>query len=228
MHRIPCGDRYLPATQFGKADTSVCLPTTSPEPFKVSPRHNLDRETIVVPHPNRYRLQEVHQIELAGRKTLNEGDHPRINVGLSALIPSSSKKPLAWATSSTVASVIGRYPIRKISSSGGWMLAHAEALAVKPNVAASPPNASVSIRKSLRPISCFCKYFRSSGLISSPVFSTVNSFSVGSFSHHRPFLWGMVHRTRIRAAGSLSGALQDLVCSFVVAVNISISCSRSC
>ena len=72
VHRVPIGHRHLFAGEPPEVIGVNVLADDQCGTIDVCPRHDLDGKSVVVAHPHRNRLEEVHQVELARGEALDQ------------------------------------------------------------------------------------------------------------------------------------------------------------
>ena len=80
VHGIPVRHSDLSAAKLREILDLGVLADDKARAVRMGPRHDLYREIVVVTHPNRNRLEEVHQVELVGREAFDQG-RPAANQG---------------------------------------------------------------------------------------------------------------------------------------------------
>ena len=72
VHRIPVGHGDAPAAEIGEfADAGVTADHQAGA-VGMAPGQDLHRELVVVAHPHRHRLEQVHEVELSGREAFGQ------------------------------------------------------------------------------------------------------------------------------------------------------------
>jgi hypothetical protein len=72
VHRVPERHRDLLAAELLEVGDVGVAADDQAGAVGVRPGHQLDRDLVVVAHPDRDRLEEVHQVELAGDEALDQ------------------------------------------------------------------------------------------------------------------------------------------------------------
>jgi hypothetical protein len=72
VHRVPERHGHLLAAELAEIGDVGVTADYQAGAVGVGPGHQLDRDLVVVAHPDRDRLEEVHQVELAGDEALDQ------------------------------------------------------------------------------------------------------------------------------------------------------------